>query len=176
MKATWQAWFVFLNIFLWIFSQSLAVCHLFLDDSINIDCNGRKCNKEQMPLRLRYWTSLPSITWKIAVTEWIPQHHLDSWYFERCCYPAGSLAPLALHVCSCMLGCVWLFAIPCTIARQAPLSMGLSQQGSWSGFPFPLPGDLPDSGIKYVSCFSFIAGRFFTTEPLGKPTASQTLR
>ena len=61
-----------------------------------------------MPLLLRYWTSLPSITWKIAVTEWIPQHHLDSWYFGRCCYRAGSPAPLALHVRSCVLGRVWL--------------------------------------------------------------------
>ena len=30
-----------------------------------------------MPLFLRYWTSLRSITWTI-VTEWAPQHHLGS--------------------------------------------------------------------------------------------------
>ena len=35
-----------------------------------------------------------------------------------------------------------------TVAHQAPLSMGFSRQEYWSGLPFPLPGDLPDPGIK----------------------------
>jgi len=35
-----------------------------------------------------------------------------------------------------------------TVARQAPLSVGFSRQGYWSGLPFPSPGDLPDPGIK----------------------------
>ena len=39
-------------------------------------------------------------------------------------------------------------ATPWTLARQAPLSMGFSWQGYWSGFPFPSPGDLPDPGIE----------------------------
>ena len=35
--------------------------------------------------------------------------------------------------------------------------------------PFPLPGDLPDPGIELVSPASpALAGRFFTTAPLGK--------
>ena len=38
-----------------------------------------------------------------------------------------------------------------TIARQAPLSMGFSQQESWSTLPLLPPGDLPDPGIKPVS-------------------------
>ena len=29
--------------------------------------------------------------------------------------------------CACVLGCVWLFGIPWTVARQAPLSMGFSR-------------------------------------------------
>ena len=37
---------------------------------------------------------------------------------------------------------------PQTVARQAPLPMGFSRQGYWSGLPFPAPGDLPDPGIK----------------------------
>ena len=32
---------------------------------------------------------------------------------------------------------VWLFAILWTVTRQAPLSMGFSRQGYWSGLPFP---------------------------------------
>ena len=37
---------------------------------------------------------------------------------------------------------------PWTGARQAPLSVGFSSQEYWSGFPCPLPGDLPAPGIK----------------------------
>ena len=40
------------------------------------------------------------------------------------------------------------FAAPWTVACQAPGSMGFSRQECWSGLPFPLPGDLPDPGIK----------------------------
>ena len=41
-----------------------------------------------------------------------------------------------------------LFGTPWTVASQAPLSMGFPRQEYWSGFPFPSPGYLPDSGIK----------------------------
>ena len=41
-----------------------------------------------------------------------------------------------------------LFVTPWTVACQAPLSMGFSRQEYWSGWPFPSPGDLPNSGIK----------------------------
>ena len=41
-----------------------------------------------------------------------------------------------------------LFAIPWTVALQAPLSMGIPRQGYWSGWPFPAPGDLPEPGIE----------------------------
>ena len=43
------------------------------------------------------------------------------------------------------------FATPQTVARQALLSMGFPRQESWSGLPFPSPGDLPDPGIKPAS-------------------------
>ena len=42
-------------------------------------------------------------------------------------------------------------ATPCTVAHQAPLSMGLSSQEYWTGLPFPSPGDLPDPGIELAS-------------------------
>ena len=54
-----------------------------------------------------------------------------------------------------------------TAACQSPLSMGFSRQEYWSGLPFPSAGDLPDPGFKPVS--PALAGRFFTTEPPGKP-------
>ena len=37
---------------------------------------------------------------------------------------------------------------PWTVAHQAPLSMGFSRQGYWSGLPCPPPGDLPNPGIE----------------------------
>ena len=66
-----------------------------------------------------------------------------------------------------LLSHVQLFVSPYTIAHQAPLSMGFSRQEYWSGLPFPPPGDLPNPGIKQVS--PALAGRFFITEPRGKP-------
>ena len=38
-----------------------------------------------------------------------------------------------------------------TIARQSPLSMGVSSQEFWSGLPCPSPGDLPDPEIEPAS-------------------------
>ena len=45
--------------------------------------------------------------------------------------------------------------------------MGFFRQESWSGLPFPPPGDLPKPGIKPVS--PALEGGFFTTETPGKP-------
>ena len=45
--------------------------------------------------------------------------------------------------------------------------MGFPRQEYWSGLPLPSQGALPHPGIKPVS--PALAGRFFTTEPLGKP-------
>jgi len=42
--------------------------------------------------------------------------------------------------------------------------MGFSRQESWSGLPFPPPGDLPNPGIEPASFISpALAGGFFTT-------------
>ena len=45
-------------------------------------------------------------------------------------------------------------ATPWAVPHQASLSMGFSRQGYWSGLPCPLPGDLPNPGIKPVSLTS----------------------
>ena len=53
--------------------------------------------------------------------------------------------------------------------------MGFSRQEYWSGLPFPSPGDLPDPRIELES--PALAGGFFTTAPLGKPSGTKvTLR
>ena len=57
-------------------------------------------------------------------------------------------------------------ATPWTVACQAPMSIEFSRQEYWNGLPFPPPGDLPNSGIEPTS--PAMAGRFCTTEPLGK--------
>ena len=54
-------------------------------------------------------------------------------------------------ICVQSLSHVQLFAAPCTVAQQAPLSMGFSRQEDWSGLPCCPPGDLPDPGIKPTS-------------------------
>ena len=62
-------------------------------------------------------------------------------------------------VCACMLGHfsrVQLLAALRTVAHHDPMdcsppgssAMGFSRQEYWSGWPYPPPGDLPDSGIE----------------------------
>ena len=44
---------------------------------------------------------------------------------------------------------------------------GISQQEYCDGVPFPPSGDLPDPGIELT--FPVLGGRFFSTDPPGKP-------
>ena len=63
--------------------------------------------------------------------------------------------------------CVTLLQ-PHRVAHQAPLSTGFPSQVYWSGVPFPSPGYLLNLWTEPTS--PALAGRFFTTEPPGKPT------
>ena len=47
------------------------------------------------------------------------------------------------------------------------MSMGFPRQESWSGLPFPSPGDFCEPGLELMS--PALAGRFLTTEPPGSP-------
>ena len=69
---------------------------------------------------------------------------------------------------------VWLFATPWTVGHQAPLSMGFSRQGYWSGVPSPPPGDLPDPGIEPASPDGSRTEGFCIAEPQGKPLTGRT--
>ena len=66
-----------------------------------------------------------------------------------------------------MLSCfshVQLCVTLCTVAHQAPLSMGFSRQEYWGRLQCPPPGDLPDPGIEPMSLTSpTLAEGFFTT-------------
>ena len=66
-------------------------------------------------------------------------------------------------VCAQLLSCVRLSVTLWTAARQAPLSVGCSRQGYWSGLPFPPPEGLPNPRIEPASPVSPVsAGGFFT--------------
>ena len=52
--------------------------------------------------------------------------------------------------------------------------MGFPRQGYWSGLPLPSLGDSPDPETELSS--PSLAGRFFTTEPPGKPSAETKIK
>ena len=73
-------------------------------------------------------------------------------------------------MCVCLhklLSHIQVFATTWTVARQAPLSMGLSKQKYWSGLSFPSPGDLLDPGIELRS--PALQAESLLSEPPGKP-------
>ena len=53
------------------------------------------------------------------------------------------------------------------VARQAPLSTEFSRQESWSGLPFPSPGNLPGPEIEPRS--PALQADSLLSEPPGKP-------
>ena len=70
------------------------------------------------------------------------------------------------------LSCVWFFATPWTVARQAPLSLGFPRQEHWSGLPCPSQGVFPTQGLNpHLFCLlHWQAGRLPLAPP-GKPQA-----
>ena len=69
-----------------------------------------------------------------------------------------------------LLSCVQLFGTPWTVAHQAPLLMEFPGKNTRGGCHFPLQGIFPTWGSKLH--LLALAGRFFTTTPLGKPLVS----
>ena len=83
-----------------------------------------------------------------------------------CLYIVRLFAIVVIFITLCMcvhaklLQSCQLFAVPWTIALQAPLSVEFPSQEYWSGSPYSPPGDIPKSGMEPMS---LIAGVFFTT-------------
>ena len=115
-----------------------------------------------------------------GINFWHLQSYKTGWLNEVmiCKYDSFHMEPLVkmsqkprkhIHGCCCFSRSVLSdsLATPRTVAHQSPLSVEFSRQEYCSGLPFPSPGDLPDPGIKPAS--PALAGRFFTTEPPGKP-------
>jgi len=71
--------------------------------------------------------------------------------------------------CAQLFSCVQHIASPWSVTCQTSLPMEFSRPEYWSGLPFPLPGDLPDSGVELKSCASpALANWCFATRPHGK--------
>ena len=60
------------------------------------------------------------------------------------------------------------FAMPWTVAHQAPLSMVFPRQEYWGTLPFPSTGDLPGPGIEPAS--PALQADSLLSEPREKPT------
>ena len=82
---------------------------------------------------------------------------------------------LSIHLLSllCSRSAMSDSATPWTVACQTPLSMGFSRHESWSGSPWPPPGDLPDPGIKPAS--PTLAGGCLTPKPLREEISAGSL-
>ena len=75
---------------------------------------------------------------------------------------------ITYNFCYCLVAKLCLaLCNPMDYSPPVSLSMGFPRQEYWSGMPFPSPGDLPYTGIEPASLV--LAGRFFITEPPGKP-------
>ena len=93
-----------------------------------------------------YIHSFPFLATSAPILSFLQSRHLKTLLVLLMIYPV------------CVSVCVYVSrsvmsdsASSWTEALQAPLFMGFSKQEYWSGLPCPLPGDLPDPGIKPTS-------------------------
>ena len=95
--------------------------------------------------------------WKYGILRWRCQiHHLIEflmglWHCE--CHSGTSICVLACWVTS-------VVSTPWTVASQAPLSLGFSRQGYWSGLPCPPQEIYPTQGLNLhlwqLLCWQFL--------------------
>ena len=99
--------------------------------------------------------------------EIIPQRYL------QCLNSRVFSDPLTLRVncythCCCLVSKLCLtFCDPMDCSLSGSSVHGISQTRILEWLPFPSPGDLSQPGIEHMS--PSLAGRFFITEPPGKP-------
>ena len=78
-----------------------------------------------------------------------------------------SLRPLKHEVGVCISRSVLSDSVTTwAVARQAPMSMGVSRQEYWGGLPCPSPGDLPEPEIESGS--PALQADSLLSEPPGK--------
>ena len=74
-----------------------------------------------------------------------------------------------MSLCVCyLISHAQLFAIPWTVACQAPLSMEFSRQEYWNGLLFPTSGGLPNPAIEPGS--PTLQAVSLPSEPPGNPS------
>ena len=102
--------------------------------------------------------------WRQSKYQWVIKQIVEYSYNRILLSNTNKLLVYMTIFCCCLVTklCLTLLWPPWTETLQAPLSMGFPRQEYRSGFPFPLPGDLPDPGIKSES--PALAGRLFTIE------------
>ena len=97
------------------------------------------------------------------------------WNYISPCNLMCHLRPVSLMIfCLVCLCCCFLVSQMClTLCNPRDCSLpgssvhGFPRQEYWCVLPFPSPGGLPNPGTEPT--FPALAGRFFTTEPPGKP-------
>ena len=111
----------------------------------------------------------PSLGIWQAIIVPITPHTVNNCLKFLCSLPYLSHACRSRYAPSCPTLCD-----PVGCSPPGPLSMGFSRQESWSGLPFPSPGDLTDPGIKPMSLSSpALAGIFFTTGGISEAPRSR---
>ena len=107
------------------------------------------------------WNHLSSSVW------WVPPWFLrytDSLMQDSMLNFTGLLGSSGLRLVRTQFSCAQLSATRWTIVCKAPLSKGFSRQEHWNWLWLPLPGDLPNPGIKLASLKSpALTGGFFIT-------------
>ena len=113
-------------------------------------------------------SSAPSSTVPMSASQWgLPSCPFLTWLLL--CSPFFRLYRLGLYVRACSVVSNSLWPVDCS--PPASSVHGISQEGYWSGLPFPPPGDLPNPRMELGSTASpALAGRLFTMEP---PALSQ---
>ena len=145
-----------------VHTKSLQSCLILCDPKDRSLPGSSVCGILQE--RVLKWVAVSSSRGSFHLGDWTPISYV-SWIGRRVLCHQGHLgSPCAVLWCAQLVSCVWLFATPRTITRQAPLFVGILQARILEGLPCLPPGDPPDSGTESTFLMSpALAGRFFTT-------------
>ena len=151
---------------LWVFPEGpgIKTLQVFPGGPV-IDCTS---SAGVMGLILAWVADIPHAAWHSQEKNPVSRSDLQPNKLWWCLF--SDFAHTALFLSSepvKLLSHVRLFAIPWTVAYQAPPSMEFSRLEYWSGLPFPSPGDLPNPGIEPRS--PTLQADALPSELLGKP-------
>ena len=118
---------------------------------------------------------LKEVFWIWVSYELVKSCYINSLYlYQALKFPKSSFNSAINTVC--VLSCfshIRICETTWTVARQAPLSMGILQARILEGLPCPPPGDLPDPAIQAVSLkLPALAGGFLATGVVWKYCAA----